>query len=561
MVTDMADKPFVVLEKSRVKGHYANLRGKRVWIPDYERQTPSGGLLGALKGLLDSILSWKSGNEGFLTSGQRSYAERRMKELEGRSRLLKQQKQRDAVSRVLKEIRTELNAPSRHRRLDMGAIRMTPEEREIGKVALRVGKSFVVLEKSKRVFVPASAKHKAYYREDPRTKKADEPKVGEPVKGSERPSEAAALLEIIGSLKKDPRGTWLKKRPSSPREAFKKRRGSEPEPTKEKEMVKILGTTVNLRFRDVIRKYGYVSLLGQKLTSHTQLADLCKIYRNPMFETFRIFMMNEDNVVVGMTGISSHRPKEAPASEVQGGGLEVEYKILQERMKRLGATKYYLVHNHPAGDPDPSGMDMATTAKFNKGLAGFVGHIIVDHGQHSVLDSEGNLAYSTKVDEPERLPKDEDPLRISMRVHPALGEEIRNAQDIIHIVKSFQRRKDDYLTVLIRKDYGVSGIMEVPKKFFNNVEEAEAAVWRYALVGGGEAFIYGADDLNSKVMRELLGREVVRDIVTKDDASYLGELHVLGRPKTAPKVYLKEEEMVYKAVMDKVRSQRIGGFV
>jgi formyltetrahydrofolate synthetase len=95
-----------VLEKSRVKGHYATQHGKRVWVKEYER---SGGeqLLEILNNLLNKIKGLKK--QGQFTKEQRLYARKKLKEIEPKLKHFKQQKQRAEVFKVLKEIRLELD--------------------------------------------------------------------------------------------------------------------------------------------------------------------------------------------------------------------------------------------------------------------------------------------------------------------------------------------------------------------------------------------------------------------------------------------------------------------
>jgi len=130
------------ITKSRVKGHFSTIRGKRVWVPEYERHDTSGGLLQVLRGLLDKILSWKS-NKGFLTDEQHVYAQKQLKELESRSKHFKQQKQRAEVFKVLKEIRRELEA-SEHRKHQRLVIAESKESnsKEVNDVLRKLGYDF-----------------------------------------------------------------------------------------------------------------------------------------------------------------------------------------------------------------------------------------------------------------------------------------------------------------------------------------------------------------------------------------------------------------------------------
>lgn len=333
----------------------------------------------------------------------------------------------------------------------------------------------------------------------------------------------------------------------------------------------LVATAINLRFREEIRKYGYTTILGKQVNNPEELADLCKIYRNPLYETQRIIMLNDDNVVVGITGISIHHPRETeaflfPVESRIDPNLDKSMKILKGKMERLGATKYYLQHNHPSGKVVPSGQDagpgeggdVPLSKLYAEELPGFVGSMVINHKKFAMIDAKGKVTYSSSEAELETMftdaPQEPDPLRKPYKAHDILGKRIKNQFDIFQVVKSYQLNKEGYYVILTRTKDGISGVAEIPKEYFNNVDKAEKAVMRYALMGGGEPFVYGAK-ITDPVVEKLMEREVIRDAVDEAGESWLYTYGGTRRYEwNPPRMYITEEEM--KKAMRRQRSQR-----
>jgi DNA repair protein RadC len=320
---------------------------------------------------------------------------------------------------------------------------------------------------------------------------------------------------------------------------------------------RIIGSSANLSFRQRVEKYGHATILGQAVKSASQLNDICQVYRNPIYETQRIIMLNDKNVVVGVTAISSHRPMETesfPMKKVPSNPTadrrEVDQALesIRQAMVRTGATKYYLQHNHPSGrivpsgtDPNAVGGDIPLTKYYDKHLPGLMGHLIIDHKKFTVIDPHGEFTQHTLegAEQP-------DPLKKVFKVHPALGERIAGPMDVFHIVRDYQLNKDGYYVLLVRRpEEGVSGLMEVPKEYFKDRTTAEKAIWKFALLGGGEPFVWGAD-MGNKVMETLVHYGVVRDVVTPNGESYVNWGHSQIKYSPPKKVFVKEEELAQK---------------
>ena len=51
---------------------------------------------------------------------------------------------------------------------------------------------------------------------------------------------------------------------------------------------------------------------------------------------------------------------------------------MKDRMERLNADGYYMVHNHPSGNAKASRDDLKITEVFAEKVKGFKGHLIVN---------------------------------------------------------------------------------------------------------------------------------------------------------------------------------------
>jgi hypothetical protein len=148
-----------------------------------------------------------------------------------------------------------------------------------------------------------------------------------------------------------------------------------------------------------------VDLTGQVVGEAKDLATLFAVYRHPHLEQVHHIYVDDDRKIVGHNVLSLGLT--CMASAIEGRDVGRGYYDIKDRMKRLGASGFYLLHNHPTGDVTPSQADRDATraAAFRVGaFAEFLGHIIIDHDKFSFLipdksSSENVLAQSVLVEE------------------------------------------------------------------------------------------------------------------------------------------------------------------
>ena len=134
-----------------------------------------------------------------------------------------------------------------------------------------------------------------------------------------------------------------------------------------------------------LRTHRRVDYVGREIASVEELADLWQVYRHPRIEHFHIIYTKGDTIVAH-NAMSSGRVEQTMAMETADlGRLRGR---MGSRMRRLGADGYYLVHNHPSGDPSPSAQDAAVTARYMSAVDGFRGHLILDHDTFFLMHPE-----------------------------------------------------------------------------------------------------------------------------------------------------------------------------
>ena len=57
-------------------------------------------------------------------------------------------------------------------------------------------------------------------------------------------------------------------------------------------------------------------------------------------------------------------------------GENLPAQWLMAQMLKHKSDGYYLIHNHPSGDPEPSSPDVEVTKNLQKNVSGYKGHIM-----------------------------------------------------------------------------------------------------------------------------------------------------------------------------------------
>jgi hypothetical protein len=179
---------------------------------------------------------------------------------------------------------------------------------------------------------------------------------------------------------------------------------------KETKRGKILGLGIT---RELVNE-GVVSLVGKRVRSTRDLAEIAQVLRHPGYEKFHVVYVDANNRVVHHSTVSCRLPGQTSII-VKGEDWSTTWQRIFEDRDKHKADRFYFIHNHPSGDPTPSQDDINLTKHFIDGdkryakdyhpmySRAFAGHIIVDHNKYSVIDRNGKI----KLDE--RIKKDTAP--------------------------------------------------------------------------------------------------------------------------------------------------------
>ena len=255
------------------------------------------------------------------------------------------------------------------------------------------------------------------------------------------------------------------------------------EPTKEYNVqnrirmpIKVLKSTnriskpqvVGQRIWEGFEKQGYIDLNGKTVKNVQDVAELAQIFRNPKYETFRIIYTNRETIV-GQEAITSYLPGSSKIS-VDENMPKAYYKI-KDRMKRLDANGYYLVHNHPAGTAKASISDIRTTKKIEKNIKGFKGHVIVDHGTYAFISKDDfgmNWQDELKVDDKNALYKGSqfETNLLSNKI-PWNEIQIKSRSDFASLMHNLKNSTDYSTLILCDAKEKINAIVDIPNGFFN----------------------------------------------------------------------------------------------
>ena len=140
--------------------------------------------------------------------------------------------------------------------------------------------------------------------------------------------------------------------------------------------------TIILEARDILGRY-----LSQNpvIGSWQALMDYCALTVRGPIERFHVLYLDRKNRIISdellSTGTVDHVP--------------VYPREVLQRSLALNASALIIVHNHPAGDPEPSAADLAMTKEIQKACAALGvtlhDHIIVGAGTELSLRGLGKL--------------------------------------------------------------------------------------------------------------------------------------------------------------------------
>lgn len=267
-------------------------------------------------------------------------------------------------------------------------------------------------------------------------------------------------------------------------------------------------------------KDGSVSLVGRTINGVDEMAEAMQIYRDPRFETFHAVFLNDENEVVKETGITSAMPGRSSIVP-DGRGIDEYYGDLADSAKMLGATSYYIEHNHPSGDVTPSDEDVFATEGLRRALESRnieqKGHIIIDHTKFTVLKTSQYNDHQFSLDKEDRWLRKHATREVTGRgkedKYGLVGQMITSPDDV---ARYEIYAKDHRNVLLFQSSKGkVILIQTVSDDFVSDKDKFAKYVHDTAVKeGSGFAFLLtGEGSSTESVAAELYDRGIFRDVL------------------------------------------------
>lgn len=258
-------------------------------------------------------------------------------------------------------------------------------------------------------------------------------------------------------------------------------------------------------------KHGKINLIGQEAKTPRQVAALAQVFRDPRYETFRI-IYTKDGKVVDVEGRTSRVPNSA---KVFFDTPDKDFAEIASRMDKNGADGYYLLHNHPSGEPKPSKHDIALTERFSRELKGFLGHVVINHGKYAVIDGntfpDGYYMDDLNLTEPDKLLTPSIP-------NQWLGTEILSDYALAEIAKKVQTDNSQDVVLYTDAKCKVRAIQEMPSSMFDikNIDEAIKKLRDNARkFGSPNLFIVNSCDVSTDIVigyEKLVSESIATDV-------------------------------------------------
>lgn len=273
--------------------------------------------------------------------------------------------------------------------------------------------------------------------------------------------------------------------------------------------------TIGKRLERRLKEQGRVDLRGQPVRSAEDIAELAQVYRDPTYETLRVFYV-KDGKLIRHEGVTSRLPSEVVFAKDRAGRDRYIGQI-KARIQKTGADTVYLLHNHPSGNPTPSDADINMTRKLMERIPELKEHVVINHERYARIgrgydDESGVTTKLHTISNRDFRLKPERP-------HSAIGLPISGPLDVMGIGKKLQIREGYSVVIYRGRGEGLSeAIQEVPdammmsKDFPGYIRNATRDF------GAAEAIVY-SPDVNRKLLergRQLFMEGVLKDFVYSD---------------------------------------------
>ena len=265
-------------------------------------------------------------------------------------------------------------------------------------------------------------------------------------------------------------------------------------------------TPMGLSFADEFAQKQRANLVGQKINSAADLAVLSQVYRDPRFETFRLFFTDGENNIISQLGVTSRLPGSSNA--IIGNDLNKYLVEVQKAAKDVGAVGFWMLHNHPSGNVQSSRADILLTKTFNKYMPGLnlLGHVIIDTNKYGFIRSDGTYT---------EVSKDMGQKDLVEFQNGAYSDFFKP----IEVAKRVDENPDSMVFIVMNNGLDVTGITTLPNSDFigKTPEQVKRTLMKTALRNMGSRMLVASRNRDAL---KAVGPVVEDGIYIKDNGQY-----------------------------------------
>lgn len=220
-----------------------------------------------------------------------------------------------------------------------------------------------------------------------------------------------------------------------------------------------------------LKQKGYINLNHRLVNTKEDLVELATIFRDPRYETFRIIYMN-GNSIVGNESITTRTPDSVIIGKLEKNGKinsEKCYYKMNERIERLNADGYYLIHNHPSGSAIASKTDIRTTELISQMVKGFKGHLIINTDSYAWIDIDKNKIADVENYIPINQNKAKK-MEKELQRKNLYDVKINSRTDLVSIMCNIKNSPNYSIAILTDAGGKVRMILDVPNRMLNQNE-------------------------------------------------------------------------------------------
>lgn len=266
-----------------------------------------------------------------------------------------------------------------------------------------------------------------------------------------------------------------------------------------------------------------VDLVGQVAKTPADLALLAQVYRDPRFETFRVFFTNSKGAVVAQAGLTSRLPGSTAA--IVGRDAREYLRKMLPKAKAAGATGFFMLHNHPSGRSEPSTADENVTRLFALNAAElepgvkFKGHVVIDTNEYATIDSRGDWMVK-KTDFGAPQPHDNG--------EAWAGTQISSPQDVMELTKRLEVTGDAVTLMVLNFQNRVMQIATVPGAALSGTRAAATTAVRRAILAGTGAKVVAVSRNQAAIDNVVRHRLALDAILVTEDGKAVSAAALAG---------------------------------